>query len=303
MKLITFSNKNKSEKSSIGAFCKDHIVDFSNSNLPNNMIEFIERGEAALSDANDLIAKEQNLLDINDIIIHAPIKQPGKVLGVGLNYKEHLAEAKEIIEEQNRNIDLQEQYPNIFNKQNSSIAGPYDHIHRPNASDQLDYEGEMGFIIGKNCRHASYDDAKECIYGFTIVNDVTVRDWQFRGPPHTMTMGKSWDTHCPFGPYIVTADEVGNPHELELKTFVNEELRQSSNTRLMIYNSYKIVEYLSTAFTLKPGDLIASGTPDGSAVTTQNWLKPGDKVKVEIEKLGYIENSIIQEPESTKLIS
>jgi len=303
MKLITFSNKNKSEKSSIGAFCKDHIVDFSNSNLPNNMIEFIERGEAALSDANDLIAKEQNLLDINDIIIHAPIKQPGKVLGVGLNYKEHLAEAKEIIEEQNRNIDLQEQYPNIFNKQNSSIAGPYDHIHRPNASDQLDYEGEMGFIIGKNCRHASYDDAKECIYGFTIVNDVTVRDWQFRGPPHTMTMGKSWDTHCPFGPYIVTADEVGNPHELELKTFVNEEIRQSSNTSLMIYNSYKIVEYLSTAFTLKPGDLIASGTPDGSAVTTQNWLKPGDKVKVEIEKLGYIENSIIQEPESTKTIS
>ena len=303
MKLITFSNKNKLEKSSIGAFCKDHIVDFSNSNLPNNMIEFIERGEAALSDANDLIAKEQNLLDINDIIIHAPIKQPGKVLGVGLNYKEHLAEAKEIIEEQNRNIDLQEQYPNIFNKQNSSIAGPYDHIHRPNASDQLDYEGEMGFIIGKNCRHASYDDAKECIYGFTIVNDVTVRDWQFRGPPHTMTMGKSWDTHCPFGPYIVTADEVGNPHELELKTFVNEEIRQSSNTSLMIYNSYKIVEYLSTAFTLKPGDLIASGTPDGSAVTTQNWLKPGDKVKVEIEKLGYIENSIIQEPESTKFIS
>ena len=303
MKLITFSNKNKSEKSSIGAFCKDHIVDFSNSNLPNNMIEFIERGEAALSDANDLIAKEQNLLDKNDIIIHAPIKQPGKVLGVGLNYKEHLAEAKEIIEEQNRNIDLQEQYPNIFNKQNSSIAGPYDHIHRPNASDQLDYEGEMGFIIGKNCRHASYDDAKECIYGFTIVNDVTVRDWQFRGPPHTMTMGKSWDTHCPFGPYIVTADEVGNPHELELKTFVNEEIRQSSNTSLMIYNSYKIVEYLSTAFTLKPGDLIASGTPDGSAVTTQNWLKPGDKVKVEIEKLGYIENSIIQEPKSTKFIS
>lgn len=303
MKLITFSNKNKSEKSSIGAFCKDHIVDFSNSNLPNNMIEFIERGEAALSDANDLIAKEQNLLDINDIIIHAPIKQPGKVLGVGLNYKEHLAEAKEIIEEQNRNIDLQEQYPNIFNKQNSSVAGPYDDVHCPNVSDQLDYEGEMGFIIGKNCRHASYDDAKECIYGFTIVNDVTVRDWQFRGPPHTMTMGKSWDTHCPFGPYIVTADEVGNPHELELKTFVNEEIRQSSNTSHMIYNSYKIVEYLSTAFTLKPGDLIASGTPDGSAVTTQNWLKPGDKVKVEIEKLGYIENSIIQEPESTKTIS
>ena len=302
MKLISFLVNKDPKEIKIGAHCGDFIVDFSPSSLPKDMISFIELGDKALSIANDLVASQQNLIPLEDIALKAPIAQPGKILGVGLNYKEHLAEAKEIIEEQNRNIDLQEQYPNIFNKQNSSVAGPYDHIHRPNASDQLDYEGEMGFVIGKNCRHASYDDAKECIYGFTIVNDVTVRDWQFRGPPHTMTMGKSWDTHCPFGPYIVTADEVGNPHELELKTFVNEEIRQSSNTSLMIYNSYKIVEYLSTAFTLKPGDLIASGTPDGSAVTTQNWLKPGDKVKVEIEKLGYIENSIIQEPKSTKLI-
>ena len=107
MKLITFSNKNKSEKSSIGAFCKDHIVDFSNSNLPNNMIEFIERGEAALSDANDLIAKEQNLLDINDIIIHAPIKQPGKILAVGLNYKNHLDEVKSVANHHSDGVNLQ----------------------------------------------------------------------------------------------------------------------------------------------------------------------------------------------------
>ena len=302
MKLISFKEIKGSEDIKIGAHCGDYIVDFSPSSLPKDMLSFIELGDKALSIANDLIVSQQHIIPVEEITLNAPIAQPGKILGVGLNYKEHLAEAKEIIEEENRNIDLQEQYPNIFNKQNSSVAGPYENIHRPNASDQLDYEGEMGFIIGKNCRHASYDDAKDCIYGFTIVNDVTVRDWQFRGPPHTMTMGKSWDTHCPFGPYIVTADEVGNPHELKLKTFVNEEVRQSSNTSLMIYDSYKIVEYLSTAFTLKPGDLIASGTPAGSAVTTQNWLIPGDKVKVEIEKLGYIENSIIQEPESTKLI-
>ena len=302
MKLISFKEIKGSKDIKIGAHCGDYIVDFSPSSLPKDMLSFIELGDKALSIANDLIVSQQHIIPVEEITLNAPIAQPGKILGVGLNYKEHLAEAKEIIEEENRNIDLQEQYPNIFNKQNSSVAGPYENIHRPNASDQLDYEGEMGFIIGKNRRHASYGDAKDCIYGFTIVNDVTVRDWQFRGPPHTMTMGKSWDTHCPFGPYIVTADEVGNPHELELKTFVNEEVRQSSNTSLMIYDSYKIVEYLSTAFTLKPGDLIASGTPAGSAVTTQNWLIPGDKVKVEIEKLGYIENSIIQEPESTKLI-
>ena len=159
----------------------------------------------------------------------------------------------------------------------------------------------MGFIIGKECRHVNYDDAINCIYGYTIVNDFTIRDWQFRGPPHTMTMGKSWDTHCPFGPVIVTKDEIDNPHNLSLKTFVNEEERQNTNTNLMIYDCYTLVEYLSTAFTLMPGDLVPTGTPEGSALATQNWLVPGDKVRVEIENLGYIENEIIQEPSPTKV--
>ena len=117
-----------------------------------------------------------------------------------------------------------------------------------------------------------------------------------------MTMGKSWDTHCPFGPFIVTSDEIDNPHNLVLKTFVNNEERQNTNTNLMIYDCYTLVEYLTTAFTLEPGDLIPTGTPEGSAVTNQNWLKPNDKVKVEIEKIGFIENKIIQEPKSTQKI-
>ena len=115
-------------------------------------------------------------------------------------------------------------------------------------------------------------------------------------------MGKSWDTHCPFGPYIVTSDEIEDVHNLNLKTYVNDEERQNTNTNLMIYDCFTLVEYLSTAFTLMPGDLIATGTPEGSALMTQNWLKPGDKVKVEIDDLGYIENSVIQEPDSTKKI-
>ena len=176
---------------------------------------------------------------------------------------------------------------------------PYGEVHRPNASDWLDYEGEMGFVVGKECRHVPYEKAESCIYGYTVVNDFTIRDWQYRGPPHTMTMGKSWDTHCPFGPYIVTSDEIKDPHNLKLKTFVNGEERQNTNTGLLIYDCFTLVEYLSTAFTLTPGDLIPTGTPEGSALSTQNWLKPGDKVKVEIEGIGYIENSVIQEPEST----
>ena len=150
MKLISFLQNKNTKEIKIGAHCGDYIVDFSSSSLPKDMISFIELGDKALSLANDLIDSQQNLLSVEEITLKAPITQPGKVLGVGLNYKEHLAEAKEIIEEQNRNIDLQEQYPNIFNKQNSSVAGPYDDVHRPNVSDQLDYEGEMGFIIGNS---------------------------------------------------------------------------------------------------------------------------------------------------------
>jgi 2-keto-4-pentenoate hydratase/2-oxohepta-3-ene-1,7-dioic acid hydratase in catechol pathway len=172
-------------------------------------------------------------------------------------------------------------------------------MHKPNASDFFDYEGELGFVMGKRCRHVPYDKASSVIYGYTIVNDATIRDWQMRGPPMTMTMGKSWDTHCPFGPYLVTSDEVGDPHQLQLETHVNGEIRQSANTNDLIHDCFTVVEYLSTAFTLEPGDLIATGTPAGVAATSQNWLKVGDVVKITIEKLGFIENKVIAEPDST----
>ena len=278
----------------------DTVIDFSSSDLPKDMINFIKLGSTGLDIANDVIENQKNAHAIDDVILKAPIDKPNKILAVGLNYKKHIDEAKELKDHHSNDVQLQDQFPNIFNKQNSSVNDPFGDVHRPNASDWLDYEGELGFIIGKECRHVSYENAKNCIYGYTVVNDFSIRDWQFRGPPHTMTMGKSWDTHCPFGPYIVTSDEIDDPHNLTLKTFVNDEERQNTNTNLMIYDCYTLIEYLTTAFTLEPGDLIPTGTPEGSAVTTQNWLKPGDKVKVEIEGLGYIENNIIQEPNNTQ---
>ena len=299
MKLVTFLLKEDLNTLRIGALKDSGVIDFSFSDLPNNMIDFIALGNRGLDKANDLIQVENNIYFNDDIILKAPILKPNKILAVGLNYKKHVDEAKDLKDHHSNNVELQEQYPNIFNKQNSSVNDPYGDVHRPNASDWLDYEGEMGFIIGKECRHVSYDNAKNCIYGYTVVNDFTVRDWQFRGPPHTMTMGKSWDTHCPFGPCIVTADEIDNPHKLNLKTYVNDEMRQNTNTELMIYDCYTLIEYLSTAFTLTPGDLIPTGTPEGSALSTQDWLKPGDKVRVEVENIGYIENKIIQEPMNT----
>ena len=300
MKLITFLLKNNPKSKRIGAIKNDTVIDFSSSDLPKDMINFIKLGSTGLDIANDVIENQKNVHAIDDVIFKAPIDKPNKILAVGLNYKKHIDEAKELKDHHSNDVQLQDQFPNIFNKQNSSVNDPYGDVHRPNASDWLDYEGELGFIIGKECRHVSYENAKNCIYGYTVVNDFSIRDWQFRGPPHTMTMGKSWDTHCPFGPYIVTSDEIDDPHNLALKTFVNDEERQNTNTNLMIYDCYTLIEYLTTAFTLEPGDLIPTGTPEGSAVTTQNWLKPGDKVKVEIEGLGYIENNIIQEPNNTK---
>ena len=299
MKLVTFLLKEDLNTLRIGALKDNGVIDFSFSDLPNNMIDFIALGNRGLDKANDLIQVENNIYFNDDIILKAPILKPNKILAVGLNYKKHVDEAKDLKDHHSNNVELQEQYPNIFNKQNSSVNDPYGDVHRPNASDWLDYEGEMGFIIGKESRHVSYDNAKNCIYGYTVVNDFTIRDWQFRGPPHTMTMGKSWDTHCPFGPCIVTADEIDDPHKLNLKTFVNDEERQNTNTELMIYDCYTLIEYISTAFTLTPGDLIPTGTPEGSALSTQDWLKPGDKVRVEVENIGYIENKIIQEPMNT----
>ena len=300
MKLITFLLKNNPKSKRIGAIKNDTVIDFSSSDLPKDMINFVKLGSTGLDIANDVIENQKNVHAIDDVILKAPIDKPNKILAVGLNYKKHIDEAKELKDHHSNDVQLQDQFPNIFNKQNSSVNDPFGDVHRPNASDWLDYEGELGFIIGKECRHVSYENAKNCIYGYTVVNDFSIRDWQFRGPPHTMTMGKSWDTHCPFGPYIVTSDEIDDPHNLALKTFVNDEERQNTNTNLMIYDCYTLIEYLTTAFTLEPGDLIPTGTPEGSAVTTQNWLKPGDKVKVEIEGLGYIENNIIQEPNNTQ---
>ena len=300
MKLITFLLKNNPKSKRIGAIKNNTVIDFSSSDLPKDMINFIKLGSSGLDIANDVIENQKNIHAIDDVILKAPIDKPNKILAVGLNYKKHIDEAKELKDHHSNDVQLQDQFPNIFNKQNSSVNDPYGDVHRPNASDWLDYEGELGFIIGKECRHVSYENAKNCIYGYTVVNDFSIRDWQFRGPPHTMTMGKSWDTHCPFGPYIVTSDEIDDPHNLALKTFVNDEERQNTNTNLMIYDCYTLIEYLTTAFTLEPGDLIPTGTPEGSAVTTQNWLKPGDKVIVEIEGLGYIENNIIQEPNNTQ---
>jgi 2-keto-4-pentenoate hydratase/2-oxohepta-3-ene-1,7-dioic acid hydratase in catechol pathway len=179
------------------------------------------------------------------------------------------------------------------------VTGPYDPVHMPRVSSALDYEGELAFVIGKRCRHVPRARAPEVIAGYLICDDVSVRDWQLRVP--TWTMGKSFDTHGPLGPWLTTSDEVGDPHALSIRTLVNEEVRQSSNTKELIFDCYAIVEHLSTAFTLEVGDVISTGTPSGVGVAMKppRMLVAGDVVRIEIEKLGFIQNEVVPEPEET----
>ena len=164
------------------------------------------------------------------------------------------------------------------------------------APDLVDYEGELGVVIGKRCRNVSVADAPSVVAGYLIVNDVSVRDWQRATP--TMTMGKSWDTHGPIGPWLVTADEIADPHNLKLRTWVDGEIRQDASTSQMITNCWEQIAHMSTAFTLLPGTIIATGTPAGVGFVMQppRCLKPGSQVRIEIEGIGTIDNPVIAQP-------
>jgi 2-keto-4-pentenoate hydratase/2-oxohepta-3-ene-1,7-dioic acid hydratase in catechol pathway len=288
MKLVTFTQGGRTR---IGALDGNEVVDFSavNGALPLDMLTFLERGQAAMDAAREACAANQGRLARADVRLEAPIRRPPKILAVGLNYRDHVEETGGKIPE----------VPMIFNKQSTAVIGPEDAIHRPKDSEQLDYEGEFGVVIGKRCRRVPRDKAAGVIAGYTIVNDVSVRDWQLRSA--TTTMGKSWDTHCPMGPCIVTTDEVPDPHSLDLRTWVNDELRQNSNTKYLIFNCFDLIEHLSTAFTLEPGDVISTGTPSGVVLgmDPRVWLKPGDVVRIAIDRLGELENRVIAEPADT----
>ncbi len=288
MKLATFTHDGSTR---IGVVDGDEVVDLAAAapDLPREMVGFLEAGPEALAAAQAAVARGPSLA-LAELRLEAPIARPPKFLAVGLNYADHVAEG---------GMEAP-QHPTIFNKQSTCITGPSDPIHVPRVSHVLDYEGELGFVIGRRCRHVSRDDAPDVIAGYLVVDDVTVRDWQLRTP--TWTMGKSFDTHGPIGPWIVTSDELRDPHRLQLRTWVNGELRQESNTKQLIFDCFALVEHFSTAFTLEPGDIVATGTPAGVGITMKppQLLKAGDVVRVEIDGIGVIENPVIAEPASTK---
>jgi 2-keto-4-pentenoate hydratase/2-oxohepta-3-ene-1,7-dioic acid hydratase in catechol pathway len=283
MKLATFDVPAGSH---VGIVDGDEVVDLTAAD-PSlaTMIDLLDRGpQAAAADLRTSAPR----LPLSGVRLRAPVPSPQKFLAIGYNYAAHL-------EETHMARPTQQAW---FNKQQTCIVGTGDPVWIPKiAPTQIDYEGELGLVIGRRCKNVPNDKSAvlDVTAGFTIVNDVSVRDWQDLEPG--MVVSKSFDTHGPTGPWIVTPDEIGDPLDLRIRTYVSGDLRQDGHTADMLFNIYEQVSYLSSAFTLEVGDVLSTGTPSGIAWHHPGkYLKPGDTVRVEISKIGALENPFIAEP-------
>jgi len=266
--------------------------------FPKSLLELIQGGEAALFLAHEAweygkrlvdqqaieeLAKRKLAYPLKRVRLLAPIPHPARnVFCLGRNYADHAAERGAAVPE----------HPVYFTKPGTAVVGPGDDVVHFAVTSELDYEVELTAVIGTSGRDISRADALKHIFGYTIINDVTARDLQKR---HTQWFkGKSLDTFCPMGPVLVTADEIPDPQALSIAMRVNGQVRQSSNTSKMIFPVDQCIEVLSQAMTLLPGDLIATGTPDGVGAATGNFLKAGDRMEAEVEKIGVLANRVVR---------
>jgi 2-keto-4-pentenoate hydratase/2-oxohepta-3-ene-1,7-dioic acid hydratase in catechol pathway len=224
-------------------------------------------------------------IPLTGVELLAPVARPGKIFAIGLNYADHIAETgMEAPQEQV-----------WFTKAVTSINAPFAPVLIPRVSQFVDYEAELVAVIGKRSKNITEEEAKACVFGFCVGNDVTERAWQHR--THQWSLGKSFDTHAPIGPWITTADEVGDPHQLGIRCYVNGERRQDSNTQHLVFNLWQQISQLSQAMTLEPGDLVFTGTPGGIGATMdpRQFLQEGDVLRTEIDGLGHLECTMAAE--------
>jgi 2-keto-4-pentenoate hydratase/2-oxohepta-3-ene-1,7-dioic acid hydratase in catechol pathway len=297
MKLVTII---KEGKQALGVKIENGIIDLeaalsekTNEQVQTNIMEVIAGGQETISVLENYLStlptsNEASYLKNEEEIEWGPcVTQPNKIICVGLNYRKHADETNAPYPE----------VPILFNKFNNTLTGHKNDIAVPKVTKQLDYEVELGVVIGKKAKYVSKEDALDHVFGYCTVNDLSARDLQLRTPQ--WLLGKTCDDFSPMGPYLVTADEVGNPNNLQVKTYVNGEVRQNSNTSDMIFYVDEIVSYISQHMTLTPGDVILTGTPEGVVlgypIEKQVYIQPGDEVTVEIEKLGSLTNIFIEE--------
>ncbi len=264
--------------------------------VPQTIMQVIEAGQPAVAAVQNYAAKLESagsigsyLLDESALTWGPCVPEPGKIICIGLNYRKHAEETNAPIPE----------YPILFNKFNNTLTGHLQDIAIPRVTQKMDYEAELTIVIGKKAKNVAKEQALDHVFGYTVVNDLSARDLQLR--TGQWLLGKSCDDFSPLGPYLVTADEVGNPNQLKIGATVNGEVRQNSNTADMIFSCAEIVSYISQHMTLSPGDIILTGTPEGVVLgyppEKQHYLKPGDEVTIEIEKLGSLTNRFVADTE------
>jgi 2-keto-4-pentenoate hydratase/2-oxohepta-3-ene-1,7-dioic acid hydratase in catechol pathway len=275
----------------IGVRANSSVVDLStvDPSLPTDMAAFLARGEEALAAARKA-AESADGLDPEGLQLLPVVPRPPKILCIARNYGEHAREA---------GLDILQQ-PNIFIRFAQSLIADGEPIQVPRVSHQCDWEAELAVVIGRGGKYIPRDRALEHVAGYSIFNDVSIRDWQLRKPPIQFGAGKNFDASGPFGPDLVTSDEVGDPGNLRLELSVNGETRQSGTTAEMIFPVEELIEFISTFTTLQPGDVIATGTPSGVGHfhDPPTYLKAGDTVRIEIERVGVQVNPVIDEPAS-----
>jgi len=265
---------------------RDVVIDLNQAApaLPADMIAFLAGGEANRALAAQALANPpaDAVLDRGAVRLAAPIPRPGKIICIGLNYRDHAAES-------NAEVPA---YPTVFAKYASCIIGPGESIVIPRLTSQVDYEGELAVVIGRRARDVAEADALSYVAGYAPFNDVSARDYQMR--TSQWTIGKTFDTFGPLGPALVTADEIADPHALDISVSIGDQVLQSSNTKHLIFTIPQLIAYLSSVMTLEPGDVIATGTPAGvgAARKPQRWLLAGEVVRVEISGLGALENPV-----------
>lgn len=284
MRLLTFEADGKVRPGVL--FETNGIFDLSTAGFAS-MLDVIERNSENPEKLRDLLpeASADTAYSLGTVKVLAPIPKPRKLICVGLNYRDHATETGSEIP----------QVPTIFNKFATAVIAPGENIILPKVSKSPDYEAEFAFIIGRGGRHIAPDSWKEHVFGYTIINDVSARDYQ-RATTQWL-MGKTFDTFAPMGPWIVTADAVPDPHDLDIRLEINGEVLQNSNTRELIFKIPDLIAFLSSVFTLEPGDIVSTGTPAGVGVarTPPRFLQPGDDVAVQIPAIGELRNPVIAE--------
>jgi 2-keto-4-pentenoate hydratase/2-oxohepta-3-ene-1,7-dioic acid hydratase in catechol pathway len=284
MKLVTFD---AGGKTSIGAWTDGGVIDLGD--LAPTMVDFLAGGDSPMAKARERVRSGgRGALKVwraAEVRLRAPILKPNKILCIGLNYADHAAEQGIAIPKN----------PVLFSKYWTSVIGPDEPIVLPRASTQVDYEAELAFVIGKRAKHVPESEAMSVIAGYTICHDVSARDFQFGDGQ--WVRGKTCDTFCPMGPWIVTADEIPDPHVLDIKLEIKGEVLQNSNTRNIIFKCAHLVHFFARTMTFEPGDVVSTGTPPGVGVFRKppRFLQPGETVEITIQNVGTLRNPVVAE--------